>query len=92
MARSTQTTRLHRLHITLNFLRDLWSRRQDQNWKDGFLRFIELGNEISEKDLLDGDRYLWRKEYSLAFILVASYDHHQEHIEKLIDWLREHRS
>ncbi len=61
-----------------------------QNWKDGFLRFLELGNEISERDLLDGDRYRWLKGYSLAFILVASYDHHQEHLEKLLAWLGEH--
>jgi hypothetical protein len=59
-----------------------------QNWRNGFLRFLELGNEISERDLLDGDRYPWLKGYSLAFILVASYDHHQEHLEKLIDWLQ----
>ena len=61
-----------------------------QNWKNGFLRFLELGNAISERDLLDGDRYPWLKGYSLAFILIASYDHHQEHLEKLIDWLREY--
>lgn len=63
-----------------------------QNWKNGFLRFLELGNEISERNLLDGDRYSWLKGYSLAFILVASYDHHQEHLEKLLNWLREHKS
>jgi hypothetical protein len=61
-----------------------------QNWKDGFLRLLELGNKISERDLLDGDRYLWLHGYSLAFILIASYDHHQEHFEKLTGWLREH--
>ena len=60
-----------------------------QNWKNGFLRFLELGSKISEKDLLDGDRYSWLKGYSLAFILVASYDHHQEHLEKLVRWLGE---
>jgi len=54
------------------------------------LRFLELGEPILEKDLLDGDRYPWLKGYSLAFILVASYDHHQEHLEKLRDWLTEH--
>lgn len=58
-----------------------------QNWKNGFLRFLELGEKISERDLLDGDRYPWLKGYSLAFILLASYDHHQEHLEKLADWL-----
>ncbi|MCI0609390.1 MAG: ClbS/DfsB family four-helix bundle protein [Anaerolineae bacterium] len=60
-----------------------------QNWKEGFLRFLELGDKISERELLDGDRYPWLKGYSLAFILVASYDHHQEHFEKLLGWLRE---
>jgi hypothetical protein len=58
-----------------------------QNWKNGFMSFLALGKEISEKDLLDGDRYPWLKGHSLAFILVASYDHHQEHLEKLTDWL-----
>jgi hypothetical protein len=63
-----------------------------QIWRNGFLRFLELGNTISERNLLDGDRYSWLKGYSLAFILVASYDHHQEHLEKLLAWLREHEN
>lgn len=57
-----------------------------QNWRNGFLRFLELGNEIPEINLLDTGRYPWLKGYSLAFILVASYDHHQEHFEKLLAW------
>jgi len=61
-----------------------------QNWRSGFLRFLKLGEPIPEKDLLDGDRYPWLKGYSLAFILIASYDHHQEHFEKLLNWLKEH--
>ena len=61
-----------------------------ENWKSGFSRFMDLGNQISERDLLDGDRYPWLKGYSFAFILVASYDHHQEHLEKLTAWLQEH--
>lgn len=63
-----------------------------QNWREGFLRLVESGEPISEKDLLDGDRYPWLKGYSLAFILVASYDHHQEHLDKLLAWLQEHGS
>jgi hypothetical protein len=58
-----------------------------ENWRAGFLQFLELGGELSEKNLLDADRYPWLKGYSLAFILVASYDHHQEHLEILTDWL-----
>ena len=61
-----------------------------QNWKNGFLRFLELGDKISERDLLDGDRYSWLKGYSLSAFLVSSYDHHQEHLEKLTKWLQEH--
>lgn len=61
-----------------------------ENWRRGFLRFLELGNEIPERNLLDGDRYPWLKGYSLAAILIASYDHHQEHLEKLTAWLRDH--
>ena len=59
-----------------------------RNWRNGFRQFLELGDQISERDLLDGDRYRWLKGYSLAFILVASYDHHQEHLEKLREWLK----
>jgi len=58
-----------------------------QNWSEGFLRFLEIGERISERDLLDGDRYPWLGGYSLASILLSSYDHHQEHLEKLMDWL-----
>lgn len=58
-----------------------------QNWREGFLRFLKSGELISEKDMLDGSRYPWLKGHSLAFILVASYDHHLEHLEKLMAWL-----
>jgi hypothetical protein len=63
-----------------------------QNWKNGFLHFLELGEKISERNLLDGDRYTWLKGSSLAFILVASYDHHQEHLEKLTQWLEKQKT
>jgi hypothetical protein len=61
-------------------------------WQAGFSRLLQLGELVPEKDLLDGDRYPWLEGYSLAFILVASYDHHQEHLEKLRAWLEEHGS
>jgi len=58
-----------------------------QNWSEGFLRFLEIGERISERELLDGDRYPWLGGFPLASILLSSYDHHQEHFEKLMDWL-----
>ncbi len=68
-----------------------WS-KVHQNWREGFLRFLELGEGIPEKDLLDAGRYPWLEGHPLAFILLASYDHHQEHLEKLLAWLREHEN
>lgn len=63
-----------------------WSKVYE-NWNSGFLRFLDLGSQISERDLLDGDRYPWLRGHSLASILIASYDHHQEHLGKLHDGL-----
>lgn len=55
-----------------------------QQWGDGFLRFLDLGAAVPERYLLDGSRYPWLEGYSLAFVLVASYDHHQEHLDALL--------
>jgi hypothetical protein len=60
-----------------------------RNWREGFTRFLESGEPISEKDLLDREKHPWLEGYSLAFILIASYEHHQEHLEELLAWLRE---
>ena len=60
-----------------------------QRWRNGFLQLLDVGGKIPERNVLDGDRYPWLKGYHLASILIASYDHHQEHLEKLQRWLRE---
>lgn len=57
------------------------------DWREGFQQMLKLSGAISEKNLLDGDRYSWLKGYSLASILIASYDHHQEHLEELLQTL-----
>jgi hypothetical protein len=67
----------------------VWSKVYE-NWKDGYLRFLKSGENISERDLLDSGMYPWMKGHPLAFVILASYDHHQEHREKLIEWLEEH--
>jgi hypothetical protein len=66
-----------------------WSKAHP-DWRAGFLRFLELGQVFPEKDLLDEGKYPWLEGRPLAFILLSSYDHHQEHLEKSIAWLREH--
>ena len=53
-----------------------------RDWRAGFLRLLELGEAIPEKDLLDPGRYPWLGGYPLSFILVASGEHHREHLEK----------
>lgn len=60
-----------------------------RNWRNGFLHFLKLGESVSEKDLLDSDKYPWMEGYSLADVYLGSYDHHQEHIDMLYGWLRE---
>ena len=70
--------------------RDLPWTRVYENWRTGYLRFIQSGEGISEKDLLDSGRYPWLGGHPLVFVLIASYDHHQEHYEILRAWLQEH--
>jgi hypothetical protein len=53
-------------------------------WRTDFLRFLELGETIAEPALLDPSRFAWLNGYSLADVLLGSYDHHQEHLEKLL--------
>ncbi|NWF65720.1 MAG: ClbS/DfsB family four-helix bundle protein [Chloroflexi bacterium] len=55
-----------------------WS-RVHQEWQTGFRRFLEVSAGIAERDLLDSTRYPWLHRYPLALVLIASYDHHQEH-------------
>jgi len=60
------------------------------DWKEGFLHFVDLAGSIPERDLTDESRYAWMDERPLALVLIASYDHHQEHFDKLTAWMREH--
>lgn len=55
-----------------------------EKWRNGYLRLLELGDAMPEPTLLDSSRYSWMAGYPIAFVLVASYDHHQEHLDKLL--------
>ena len=63
-----------------------------QKWREGFLRFLEMAEDISEMAMLDSSRYAWLNGTPLALTLLASYDHHQEHFEKLQTWLQEQKN
>lgn len=59
-----------------------------RKWREGFLRFMELGEAIPEKDLFRVGKYHWLKEYSISMVLVWSCEHHHsEHLEPLVAWL-----
>ena len=61
-----------------------------QDWRNGFLRYVESGEGIPERDFLDSDKYPWLEGHALAAYFLSSYEHHQEHFEKLVTWLKEH--
>ena len=62
-----------------------------RDWREGFLRFLELGEAIPEKDLLDAGRYPWMEGQPLSLVLLGSYEHHHEdHLEPLLTWIRQH--
>ncbi len=59
-------------------------------WRTGFLRFLELGEAILEKDLLESGKYPWLEDYPLIAVLQGSYEHHHhDHFEPLPAWLKE---
>lgn len=60
-----------------------------QAWHSGFLRLLTLGEALAEPALLDASRYGWLNGYSLADVLLGTYDHHQEHLEKLLARLQQ---
>ena len=59
-----------------------------QAWRTGFLRFLELGEAIPERDLMEVDKYPWLEGYALFAVLEGSYGHHQEHYETVSTWLQ----
>lgn len=62
-----------------------------EHWRTGFLHFLAVSEQIPEPALLDASRYGWLNGYALADVLLGSYDHHQEHLEKLLARLEQAR-
>jgi hypothetical protein len=64
-----------------------WSRVY-ADWREGYLHFMALTEEIGETDLQDPDRYAWLEGQPLSLVLTSSYEHHhEEHLEPLLAWL-----
>jgi hypothetical protein len=65
--------------------------RVHQDWRAGFLRLLKLGEDITEKDLMDIEKYPWLKGFALFDVLQGSYEHHHiDHLEPLLTWLSQH--
>jgi hypothetical protein len=55
-----------------------------RRWRQGFVRFLELAEALSERDLLDAERYTWMNHYPVVLVLTSSYEHHHlDHLEPL---------
>jgi hypothetical protein len=54
-----------------------------REWRTGFLHFIELVELVPEEDLFQPGRYDWLGDRTLAYIVEASIEHHQEHREEM---------
>jgi hypothetical protein len=55
-----------------------------EQWRTGYLQMLAHAATIEEHFLLDSSRYAWMEGYSIAMVLVSSYEHHQEHFEQLV--------
>lgn len=55
-------------------------------WRAGFRRLLDLGEQVAAQDLAAVGRYPWLPDYSLAVVLDASREHHEEHIQDLLAW------
>lgn len=64
--------------------RDLPWQRVHQLWRDGFVRFVALSEQVPERDMLAVGRYAWIEGYALIAVLEGSLEHHREHREELV--------
>lgn len=66
-----------------------WQQVYD-DWKSQFAHYLVLAARIPEKDLLQPGRYPWMGKYAIADSATGSMEHHQEHYEGLVAWLKQH--
>lgn len=60
------------------------------HWREGFLRFLELGEAIPEGHFYDPEKYPWLRGYPLVAVLTGSLEHHHDdHLEPLRAWIHQ---
>ena len=52
------------------------------DWKNGFMRLIDLVTVIPEADMLQDGKYPWLNGDPLSAVLTGTCEHHQEHYEE----------
>lgn len=59
-------------------------------WKEGFLRFLEIGESIPEEVMFDTEKFPWLHGNSPADVMLGSYEHHHDdHYVPVLSWLKE---
>ena len=61
-----------------------------QNWRNGFLHFLELGEAVPETEMFAFELFPWMAGYSFSQVLIGSFNHHEEHREHLQEWFKAH--
>jgi hypothetical protein len=54
-----------------------------RDWREGFLKLLELAAAIPEKDLVENGRYSWLGDYALSEVLEGTHEHHTEHLQEI---------
>lgn len=54
-----------------------------EDWREIYLSVIKEAQRVPEPAMIDSGRFAWLHGNSLALYLIATYDHHQEHFDKL---------
>ncbi len=60
------------------------------DWNSQFSRFLELSRQIPENDLFEAGKFAWMGSYALVASSLGTLDHHEEHLEAVSTWLKEH--
>ena len=54
-----------------------------RDWREGFLRFIDLTESIPETKMYDEKCYEWLNGYPPLAVINGSLEHHEEHLEEV---------
>lgn len=73
-------------NIFLLYRNMTWSSIHEE-WKERYLKILELAEVIPAEDMMDPQKYPWLKGYPLIAILQGTHEHHEEHYEPLLVWL-----